>query len=205
MMSISTIARSGVASTSWMASLPVVAVSTFMPRRSRTLLSANTLRASSSTSSAVRPARISSESRRRSSMRCFSSGRRASTRCRNTAVSSSRRSGDSTPLATMLRAIVCNCASSSAVSSRPVNTITGRSLSSGLAAMALSRSKPDMSGRRRSRIRQSNVSSRSRSRHSLPVATATISRSSWPSNSRMPSCSPGLSSATRSRLVCRAV
>ena len=40
------------------ASLPVVAVSTFMPRRSSTLLSAKMLRASSSTSSAVLPDQI---------------------------------------------------------------------------------------------------------------------------------------------------
>ena len=52
-MSISTIATSGVASSIAIASLPVVAVSTFMPRRSSTLLSAKMLRASSSTSSTV--------------------------------------------------------------------------------------------------------------------------------------------------------
>ena len=76
------------------------------------------LRASSSTSSTVgRP-----DPRRsccsRSSMRCFSAGRSVTTRCRNSAVSSSSRSGDSTPLTTMLRAMVCSCASSSADSSR---------------------------------------------------------------------------------------
>jgi hypothetical protein len=52
-------------------------------------------------------------------MRCFSTGRSATTRCRNNAVSSSSCSGDSTPLTTMLRAIVCNRASSSGESSLP--------------------------------------------------------------------------------------
>ena len=80
-----------------MASLPVVAVSTCMPRRSSTLDRAKMLRASSSTSSTVRPTRSSSELLSRSSMRCFSAGRSVTTRCRNSAVSSSRRSGDSTP------------------------------------------------------------------------------------------------------------
>ena len=61
MMSIRTIASSGVCSTRSMASLPVVAVSTFMPRRSSTLDSAKMLRESSSTRSTVRPTRSSSE------------------------------------------------------------------------------------------------------------------------------------------------
>ena len=51
---------------------------------------------------------------RRSSMLCFSGGRSDTTRCRNRAVSSRRRSGDSTPLTTTLRAIVRSRASSSA-------------------------------------------------------------------------------------------
>ena len=90
-----------------MASRPVVAVSTVMPRRSRTLDSAKMLRASSSTSSTVRPTRSSSEELSRSSMRCFSGGRSVTILCRNSAVSSSRRSGDSTPLTTIERAMVC--------------------------------------------------------------------------------------------------
>ncbi len=61
MMSISTIATSGEVSSSEIASRPVIAVSTFMPRRSITLLSAKMLRASSSTSNAVLPMRSSSE------------------------------------------------------------------------------------------------------------------------------------------------
>ena len=110
-----------------MASLPVVAVRTRMPRRSSTLLRAKMLRASSSTSSTLRPSRSSSEPCSRSSMRCFSGGRSDTSRCRKSAVSSRRRSGDSTPLTTMLRAIACSCASSSADSSRPVKTMTGMS------------------------------------------------------------------------------
>ena len=58
-------------------------------------------------------------------MRCFSIGNSVITRCKNSDVSSSRRSGEFTPFTTMLRAIVCNSASSSTESSRPVNTMTG--------------------------------------------------------------------------------
>ena len=55
------------------------------------------------------------------------SGSSATTRCRNSAVSSNRRSGDWTSLSTTLLATVRSCASSSSVSSLPVNTTTGRS------------------------------------------------------------------------------
>ena len=106
MISIRTIAISGLDSTSAIASLPVVAVRTFMPRRSSTLLSAKMLRASSSTSSAVLPIRSSSELFSFSSIRCFSIGNSVITRCKNSDVSSSSRSGNSTPLTTMLRAMV---------------------------------------------------------------------------------------------------
>ena len=51
-------------------------------------------RASSSTSSTVFPRRSSSELCSRSSIFCFSAGRSATTRCKNSAVSSSSRSGD---------------------------------------------------------------------------------------------------------------
>ena len=54
------------------------------------------------------PTRASSERCRRSSIFCFSAGRFPITRCRNRAVSSSSRSGDSTPLTTTLRASVCS-------------------------------------------------------------------------------------------------
>ena len=71
------------------------------------------LRASSSTSSTVRPTRSSSELCSRSSMRCFSGGKLDTSLCRKSAVSSSSRSGDSTPFTTTLRAMVCSSASSS--------------------------------------------------------------------------------------------
>ena len=58
-------------------------------------------------------------------MRCFSGGSSDKTRCRKSDVSSSSRSGDSTPLTTTLRASVWSWASSSGDSSRPVNTTTG--------------------------------------------------------------------------------
>ena len=78
------------------------------------------------------------------------------TRCRNSAVSLSSRSGDSTPLTTMLRAMVCSCASSSADNSRPVKTTTGMSASPLSARMRSSTSKPDISGSRRSSTTQSH-------------------------------------------------
>ncbi len=99
-----------------------------MPRRSRTLLSAKIFRTSSSTTSTFLPTSASSDRCKRSSIFCFSGGRLATTRCRNNAVSSSKRSGDSTPLTTTLRAKVCKRASSSGESSFPVKTTTGNSL-----------------------------------------------------------------------------
>ena len=102
---------------------------------------------------------------------CFSAGRSATTRCRNSAVSSSRRSGDSTSLTTTLRASVCSRASSSGVSSLPVKTTTGTSPSAGcvaqLAPAPRSRSCPAAADRApRSRtVRSSTASSAS-----LPVA-----------------------------------
>src|SRR5688572_1364106 len=61
MMSMSAIETSGVDCRISIASLPVVAVRTRMPRRSKTLLRAKMLRGSSSTSRTVRPTRSSSE------------------------------------------------------------------------------------------------------------------------------------------------
>ena len=103
-------------------------------------------------------------------MRCFSGGRSVTTRCRNSAVSSSSRSGDSTPLTTMLRAMVWIWASSSADSSRPVKTTTGRSDKRRIAFICSSTSKPDMSGSRRSSTTQSAALSRSVASASAPVA-----------------------------------
>ena len=85
------------------------------------------LRTSSSTTSTVLPTSSSSDRCSRSSICCLSGGRSATTRCRNSAVSSSSRSGDSTPFTTTLRANACSCSSSSGDSSRPVKTTTGRS------------------------------------------------------------------------------
>ena len=55
------------------------------------------------------------------------------------------------PFTTTLRASMCNCASSSGDSSRPVKTTTGRSASAASSRTVSSRSKPDMSGNRRSK------------------------------------------------------
>ena len=100
------------------------------------------LRTSSSTTSTDLPTRSSSDRCSRSSIRCFSGGRSENTRCRNSDVSSSSRSGDSTPLTTTLRASVCSCASSSGDSSRPVKTTTGTSASALVAADALQHLEP---------------------------------------------------------------
>src|SRR6202140_447147 len=177
MMSIKTMAPSGVDSSIEMASRPVPAVKTAIPRRSSTLLRAKMLRMSSSTTSTFFPTNASSERCSRSSIFCFSCGRSATPRCRKSAVSSSSRSGDSTPLTTTLRASVCRRASSSDDSSFPVNTTTGRSLSDSLSRRRSRTSKPDMSGRRRSSTTQSNGCSLSISSASLPLDATETSMS----------------------------
>jgi hypothetical protein len=93
-------------------------------------------RTSSSTTSTFLPTRASSERCSRSSIFCFFGRQVGDTRCRNRAVSSSRRSGDSTPLTTTLRASTRRRASSSGDSSLPVKTTTGKSLSSACRAGA---------------------------------------------------------------------
>src|SRR6516162_9177253 len=170
MMSIRTMAISGLDLTRAIASFPVVAVSTFMPRRSSTLLSAKMLRASSSTSSAVLPIRSSSELLSFSSIRCFSIGSSVITRCRNSEVSSSRRSGDSTPFTTMLRAMVWSSASSSADSSRPVKTTTGTLARPSSLRIRSRTSNPVMSGSRRSSTTQSQGFSRRTESAPAPVS-----------------------------------
>ena len=94
-------------------------------------------------------------------MRCFAGGRSVITRCRNSAVSSSSRSGERTPFSTMLFAFWRSSVSSAVDSSRPVNTTIGVSRSLASCWISVSSSKPDMSGRRRSSTTQSNVFVRS--------------------------------------------
>ena len=171
-----------------------------MPRRSSTLLSAKMFRTSSSTTSTAFPTRSSSDRWSRSSIRCFSGGRSENTRWRNSDVSSSSRSGDSTPLTTTLRASVWSWASSSADSSRPVNTTTGMSARLWFWLMRSSTSKPDMSGRRRSSTTQSQGCSAIAASAAAPVSATTTSRSSCPSSSVMLNCSAALSSTTSRRL-----
>ena len=154
-------------------------------------------RASSSTRRTVRPTRSSSERLSRSSIRCFSGGNCAVTRCMNSAVSSSSRSGDSTPFTTMLLAILCSCASSSADSSRPVKTTTGTVCRSPSLPICSSTSNPDMSGRRRSSTTQSKDALSMAESASSPVVALTISISSCASSSVMLSCSAGSSSTMR--------
>src|SRR5581483_2304498 len=200
MISISTIAMSGVLSSIEIASRPVPAVSTVIPRRSKTLLSATMLRTSSSTTSTLRPTSASSEPCSRSSMRCLSGGRSETTRCRNNAVSSSSRSGDSTSFTTTLRASVRSRASSSGASSLPVNTTTGSSTRFGDCCMRSSTSTPDISGSLRSSTTQSNFSSSALASASFPLSTTVMSMSSDPSSSVMLNCSAGLSSTISSFL-----
>src|SRR6202790_4623844 len=178
MMSIKTIATSGVDSSMEMASRPVPAVNTAIPRRSNTLLRAKMLRMSSSTTSTFFPTSASSDRCSRSSIFCFASGRSATTRCRKSAVSSNNRSGDSTPLTTTLRASVCKRASSSGDNSFPVNTTTGKSIAPGMSRMRSRMSKPVMSGNRRSSTTQSNDFLVTRSRASAPVSVTVTSMSS---------------------------
>lgn len=61
------------------------------------------------------------------------------------------RSGDSTPLTTTLRARTWSRASSSGDSSLPVNTTPRKSFNTGVSPSRSRTSKPDISGRRRSR------------------------------------------------------
>ncbi len=196
---MSTMAISLCCSSVSMASRPVLAVWTIIPRRSRTLLSAKIFRTSSSTTRTGFPARYSSELCRRSSICCLFGGRFDTTRCRKRAVSSSSRSGDSTPLTTTLRARVCSRASSSGDSCLPVNTITGSSQSVESSRIFSSTSNPDMSGKRKSSTAQSYVSACNVSSASVPVPTVVISMSSWPRSSEMLRRSASLSSTTSSR------
>ncbi len=114
------------------------------------------LRMSSSTTSTLRSCSGSSDWCSVSIMRCLAGGRSVITRCRNSAVSSSSRSGERTPFSTMLFAL-CRSSSSSAVdNSRPVNTTIGVSRSRSSCWMLSISSKPDTSGSRRSSTMQSN-------------------------------------------------
>ena len=130
---------------------------------------------------------VSSERCSRSSMRCLAGGRSATTRCRNNAVSSSSRSGDSTPLTTTLRASVW--------SSR---VLLGRQLAAGedddgqvapaLIARAISLEdleaghvgQPQVEHDAVERLRRA-----ARERLLRPCRRSTMSMSSWPSSSRM--------------------
>ena len=131
-------------------------------------------------------------------MRCFSGGISVITRCRNSDVSSRRRSGDSTPLTTTLRANACNLASSSGDNSRPVNTITGISDRLAFLLSSASTSNPDMSGNLRSSTMQSQAWVSRYASASAPVVTASTLMSPCASSSRTLSCSAGLSSISSS-------
>ena len=149
------------------------------------------------------PTRSSSERCSRSSICCFSGGRSATTRWRNSAVSSSSRSGDSTPLTTTLRASVCSRASSSGDSSLPVKTTTGRSRSVGSSRMLLEH----LEARH---VRQPQVEHHAvvrllaqRCERLVAGSDVAMSMSSCPSSSAMLICSASLSSTTSSRLRAR--
>ncbi len=169
-------------------------------------VSAKMLRASSSTTSTLRPRRTSFEPCSRSSMACFSGGRSVTTRWRNSEVSSSSRSGDRTSLSTMLLAIVLSCVCSAAVRSLPVKTTTGTSASVGSAVHLLQQLEAGHVG-------QAQVEHDAIERpleQGLQRLAAGRRRSSFrcrraPSSSTMEPRSISLSSTTSSRLVRGAV
>ena len=189
MMSISTMASSGVASTSSIASLPVVAVSTFMPRRSSTLESAKMLRASSSTSSTVRPTRSSSEllqPLQHPLLLRRQVGHHAVQEQRGLVEQPLRRlhalDHDAARHGVQLGVLLGGKLAAGEHHDRHV----GQRLSPRIRS---STSKPDMSGSRRSSTTQSHGCSRSMFSASAPVSAVTISMSSWPSSSVMLICS----------------
>ena len=161
------------------------------------------LRTSSSTTSTVLPTQVVVGAVQPLEHRAASpaAGRRR-TRCRNSAVSSSSRSGDSTPLTTTLRAMRVQ-----------PRVLLGRQLLAGedddRQRRASASSSRDAARAPRSRTcraaagrapRSRSGCSRSAASASAPVPTVAISMSSWPSSSRMLSCSAALSSTTSSRL-----
>ena len=90
-----------------MACRPLVALTTSISWFSSMVVSAKMLRASSSTTSALRPRNTSLElCRRVEHLAAWLRADSATTRCRNSAVSSNSRSGDCTSLSTMLLASV---------------------------------------------------------------------------------------------------
>ncbi len=182
-----------------MPSRPFSANDTCMLCRSSTELNAKMLRKSSSTINTLRPVRPPSAARYSSSMRRCSSGKLAWERCRNSAVSSSKRSGERASFSTTVFATRFSFATSLRSRSFAVYTTIGtlRSLSSLL--ITSSSSKPSMSGNVRSRTMQSNCVDFNASSASMPVPTAMVLTPASPINLTMLSRSV-TSSSTTSRL-----
>ena len=113
-----------------------------------------------------------------------SGGRSVTTRCRNSAVSSSSRSGDCTSFSTMLLAIALSRACSSAVRSLPVKTTTGTSRQRRLGVHLLEQLEAGHVGQ--AQVEHDAVERLRRAAPPAPrrrVPTAAISMSSWPSSS----------------------
>ena len=188
-----------------MAWRPLVALSTSISWFSSIVVSAKMLRASSSTTSTLRPRSASFEPCRRSSILRLPSGSSAMTRCRNSAVSSSSRSGDCTSLSTMLLATSCSRAPPPAVSSLPVNTTIGMSLQRRVGLQPLEQLEAGHVGQ--PQVDDAAVEGSLAQRLQRLGAGADGRRSRCrraPSSSTMLSRSTSLSSMTSSRLVCGA-
>ena len=207
MMSISTRSMSGSSATCSIASWPVPAVITPMPWRSSTLDSAKMLRTSSSTTSTRLPTQRLVGLVQALHHRCLAGGRSAITRCRNSAVSSSRRSGDSHALDhdALARALRRRSSSSAA------QVLAGEHHDRHVAQRAArpgcwsSSSKPDMSGRRRSSTTQSKRASRMRRERFGAGADACRSRRRRGGSApRCSSARAASSSTTSSSLACAA-
>ena len=145
--------------------------------------------------------RSSSEPCSRSSICRFARADPRRTRWRNSAVSSSNRSGDSTPLTTTLRASMRSRASSSAESSLPVKTTTGRSRSASRREwFPAPRSRSCRAGADRAR-RSRTAARAARSAPPFPFSAVVMSMSSCAEQRRDAlQLAPRLSSTTSSRL-----
>ena len=168
------------------------------------VVSAKMLRTSSSTISTLRPASIGSLRWSCSSIRRFASGRSASTRCRNSAVSSSSRSGE---LASLM--MTASASRFSSASSCLVSCFAGvdddRQLPQPELALdpgrsARSRSCP--AGRGRAPCSRTGPLCRASSASS-PVATAVVCTSPLPISSTMLCAARSSSSTTSSRFTGR--
>ena len=176
MMSMRIRSISGFASSVSRQLAPSVAMCRCRPFVSSMLPSAKRLRMSSSTMSTVLPLMMFSLSWTMWIMLRWRSGRFRSRRCRKSVVSSMSRSGDRSPLRITRWANPLRSASSVCESSLPVSTITGIWSVDASCRSLRSRSIPEMSGKPRSRIMQSNDSAAIRSIAAAPFCAVVTSK-----------------------------